>query len=446
MKKHITRSPRHIAGGGGSILFLLAMVICSMLFPGCTGSDGADTLELLSTVPADAEAVGVLQVNTLVTQTGGKVKDGRIEDAKALKEACVQLYTTLGSKDVRYHELFFSPDSGLEPTSMVMFSYKGSGFLSALVADEAKLKESVSRIAPGEWETVGKSQVNGEFVIREGRFWTMPNGMVESVERFANLSEVESFRSNAYAETLSKSTDALSVWASVEGLMKVSGLSFAQQTTTRMALGMFFNSPNCITMSANVDKDILKAQMRILDSDLKPAKCELAVSKIDTKLVESLGGNANFVFSASVSQKLVKQLLNLASSFGGNLPEPYASALDPIDGTIVFAASMTPKEGFSGLGFKGAVQTSGKNNARLLQVLEPFVGKVQIDGDTFRFGNEGYGSGVAQLTDVAKDFSGGWLGLAGAMNFQDRPPYYFFSAVLVPSDGSLRLDFKLNLK
>ena len=107
---------------------------------------------------------------------------------------------------------------------------------------------------------------------------------------------------------------------------------------------------------------------------------------------------------------------------------------------------MVPRDGFSGLGFKGAVQTSGKNNARLLQVLEPVVGKVQVDGNTFRFGNEGYGTGIAPLADVAKDFNGAWLGLAGKMNFQDRPPYYMFSMALVPADGSLRLDFKLNLK
>ena len=429
-----------------TILPLLSMVLCIVSLTGCTGNDGADTLDLLGTVPADAEAVGVLQVNTLVDQTGGKIKDGRIEDATSLKDACEQLYATVGSINVKYHELFFSPESGLEASSVIVFSYKGSTFLSALVADEAQLKNAVGRIAPGDWEKVGKAQVNGEFVIRENRFWTMPNGMIESVERFANLSEVESFRSNAYAETMSKSADALTVWASIEGLMKTSGMAFTQQATARMALGMFFNNPSCVAISANVEKDMVKSTMRILDADLKPAKCELAVSKIDTKLVESLGGNANFVFAAGVSQKLVKQLLNLASSFGGSLPEPYASALEPIDGTLTFAATMVPRDGFSGLGFKGAVQTSGKNNARLLQVLEPVVGKVQVDGNTFRFGNEGYGTGIAPLADVAKDFNGAWLGLAGKMNFQDRPPYYMFSMALVPADGSLRLDFKLNLK
>lgn len=438
-----SRLPRR---AGTLIPALLTALFIAVVSSGCTSSDSHDTLELLSTVPADAEAVGVLQLNTIVGQTGGKVKDGRITDAAALEEACKKLYSTLGNWNVKYHEFLFAPDSGLEASSAVLFKYKGATYLSALIADEQQLLTTLDKITPGDWDTEGKIKSKGEFAIRAGRFWTRPEGQNEAIEKFANLSEVESFRSNAYAETLSKATDAFAFWGSIDGILKASGLSFSQLATTRMALGMFFNSPTCLAGQANIEKDWLNASVRILDNNLKPSKCELAVSKIDTQLVSSLGGNANAVIAAAVSQKLVKQVMDLAGSFGGSLPKEYASALEPLDGTIVFASSMNPANGLSGLSYKGAVQTSGKSNALLLQLLQGAFKNVTVEGDTFHFGTDGYGSGVAPLADVAKDFEGAWLGVAGAMHFDERPPFYYFSLTIVPADNSLRLDFKLDLK
>lgn len=435
---------KHRAG----ILFpaLLTAVFLAMMASSCTGSDNKDTLELLSTVPADAETVGVLRINTLVEQTGGKVKDGRIVEAAKLEEACKKLYETMGSGKLKFHEVLFSPESGIEASSVVMFTYKGEAYLSALVADERQLTNALDKIVPGDWNTEGKIKSKDDYAIREGRFWVRPEGRNEMVDKFANLSEVESFRSNAYADTMSKGSDAASFWGLVEGILKTSGMPFGQQATARMALGMFFNSPNCIAGEANVSDNWLKLSAGILDSNLKPAKCEPAVSKIDTKLVASLGGNANAVIAVAVSQKLIKQVMDLAGSFGGALPPEFAKALEPLDGTIVFASSMNTLENFSGLGYKGAVQTSGKSNAGLLQTLQMLVKNVQVEGDTFLFGNEGYGSGVAPLEEVSKDFSGAWLGVAGAMNFNDRPPFYYFCATMTPADNSLRFDLKLNLK
>lgn len=431
-----------------SSLFLVATFTLLIILGGCSESNEQATLNLLSTVPADAEIVGVLNMNTLVTQTGGTVKDEQIVNANKLKEACEQMYNSMGNWNLKYHEFLFAPDSGLECSSMVFFTYKGKEYASGIIYDEKKLIQSIDKIVPGEWLTEGKMKYKQNFVLREDRFWGCPEGAQATVETFSNLSEVESFRNNSYAPTISAAPDAFSVWGSIDGLLKVANMTFSQQTTTRMALGMFFNSPKSIAGACNVDNETVKATIRILDADSKPAKCELAISKIDTKLVADLGGNANCVVAVAISQKLVKQIMDLASSFGGEMPQTYASALEPLDGTAVFASTLGPQwvKDFTGLGFKGAIQTSGKNNARLLQILEQGVGKVQIEGNTFLFGNEGYGTGVAPLADVAKDFNGAWLGVAGAMNFSDRPPYYYFASTLTPAENSLTLNFKMNLK
>lgn len=426
---------------------LLTLALLPLLLGGCSGSDSADTLELLSTVPADAETVGVLRINTLINQTGGKVKDGRIENSENLLNGIKKFYTGFKIDDLNSHfEQLLAPESGIEASSMVIFVYRGEPYITGMIADEDKLVACIDKLRPGEWTVDGKTKTKSEFSLRNGRLWIHKEGRDGQIETFSNLSEVESFRSNEYAATISKATDAFSFWGSIEGVLKTSGISFSKLATTRMALGMFFNSPTYIVGEGNIEKDNLRAAVRILDNKLNPSKCELAVSKIDTSLVASLGGNANFVFAGAVSQKLIKQLIDLASSFGGNMPEAYSSALEPLDGTIAFAATMAPSAGFSGIGFKGAVQTSGKNNARLLQILEPFVGKVEVSGDTFLFGNDGYGTGAAKLSDVAKEFDGAWIGVSGIMNFNDHSPNYTFTTTVVPSDNSLRLDFKMNLK
>ncbi|MDE6010150.1 MAG: hypothetical protein K2F87_01705 [Muribaculaceae bacterium] len=447
MNTTITRaSRRHFP-----YLPLMAALILAVILGGCSKSNEQVTLDLLATVPADAETVAVCNLNTLVRQTGGKVKDGHLEQADNLKKAFAQMAATLGDStaSTRRLDVLFSPDSGVECESMVIFLSKGVAYASGMLYDTEKFMQAVRTACGGEWSEDGKMKVNDDYVILGDRFWTCPPSGREMVTKFTNLSEVESFRSNAYAPEISKATDALVTWSSIDGLMRATGMSFSQQTTARMALGMFFNSPKSLAGAMNVtDDNTLAASLRVLDADLKPAKCELAVSKIDTKVLEDFGGNANFVFAAAVSQKLIRQLMDLAGSFGGQMPQAYASALEPIDGTVAFAANMEASglNNFTGLGFKGAIQTSGKNNARLLQVLEPLVGKVTIEGDTFLFGNEGYGSGVAPMSDVAKDMTGAWLGVAGAWSFNDRPPHYYFAATLVPAENSLMLKLKMDLK
>lgn len=427
-------------------LSLAMVLIISLLGSACSKSNEDDSLELLSTVPADAAMVAVINLNTLVEQCGGSVKDGKVTDPGRLGELTEKM---LKDDERKVAAWLLSPESGIECSSAAFFNYRGQNYLYSLIADEDQLRKGIDSLWPGEWQTSGKVSHKNRVAICDGRLLLLPSSDPSPAETFANLSETESYRSNPYAATLAKSADAFASWATIEGLMKVADLSFSEQAMAKMALGMSFKSPKYLTASANVSASGLSSSVSVLDADLKPSKCELELSRLDTSLIAGLGGNANTVVAAAISEKLVKQIIQFSQSFGGNMPQAYAAAIGSLDGTVALALSTgldQVKTAGDNIGFKGVIQTNGKNNATLLQALESFAGKATIDGNTFRFGNDGYGNGIAPLAEVAKELDGAWIGLVSTAPVADTKGKCCIYFTLVPDSNSLKLNMKVVLK
>lgn len=429
-----------------SLSRLLMFAAAVILLASCSKSNEDKSLDLLSTVPADADCVALVNMNTLISQTGGKVKDGSVVQADRLLELVKR---DLRGDQAKIMEWLLSPESGVDCTSAVVFYYKSRPYASAFISDEKKLRAGIDKAEPGEWKTNDKVAYKDGMAILDGRLWIVPgDDEVSMVPTFANLSEVESFRSNKYAAELSAATDAMAAWASVEGVLRMADLRFSEQTTARLALNMAFSTPRYLTSALNVNKDGVSMEVGILNDEMQPAKCELALGKIDSQLVASLGGNADSVLAIAVSPKLVKQILAFASSLGGSMPKEYAVALEALDGTTAVAMNSSIFEGsITGLRMKGAVQTSGKNNAALLKTLEDlFPQKMTVDGNTFRFADEGYGNGIAPLADVAKEFDGAWIGMQTAQTLPDGRGKGALYVTLRPAGQSLTLNLKFILK
>lgn len=95
---------------------------------------------------------------------------------------------------------------------------------------------------------------------------------------------------------MAKSDDAMNFWGSLDAMMS-NALSFSEQTQAKMAMSMMFSQPKYLVGSGNFSKDGTELDVSLLNAELKPAKCELEVSKIDTKVVAGLGGNADMVMA-----------------------------------------------------------------------------------------------------------------------------------------------------
>lgn len=241
---------------------------------------------------------------------------------------------------------------------------------------------------------------------------------------------------------MAKSDDAMNFWGSLDAMMS-NALSFSEQTQAKMAMSMMFSQPKYLVGSGNFSKDGTELDVSLLNAELKPAKCELEVSKIDTKVVAGLGGNADMVMAMSVSQKLVKQIVVFGASLGGALPPNFKDFISPIDGTLAFATPSPSMGASSAMGnFRGVVSTNGKENAQLAQVLGAFS-KVDIDGTTLKLSQGRYGEGEFSVAEVAKEFKDAWLGVAYCSKQGSTPMKGLL--LLEPADGSLRLRMKIRL-
>lgn len=424
-----------IRKSGLSLLSIFLLTI--ILLNSCSSSNEADTLELFSKVPADAEFVAVANLEQIAGQADGKVKSGKLVNPGKLKELFKD------EKDA----FILDESSGINWSSAVIFSYQGSLYATCLINDAEALRNNLKKQASSDWKSEGDLEILGKSAISGDRLWVADKSLDGAqIQKFMKFSDAESFNSNEYSKTMAESDDALNFWGSIDALLNTSGASFATRSMTRMALGMFFKDPQNIAGAGNFKKGALTIDMTLLNGDMKPADCELELSTIDVAKVAALDGNANMVFAMAVSEKLVKQLLDAASSMGGAMPQVYANALTPLDGTIAFATPGSADTNIrkSAMGnFRATVTTNGKDNAMLLQMLQS-LGDVKIDGHTFNISSGSYGTGALQVKSVADSFKGATLGMAIAAEKGasiDDFPAKEYSLLLIPDNKNLKIRF-----
>lgn len=420
-----------------SLSFIMTAIIASLLLlPSCSKDHEAEVLDLLGYVPAEAEFAGIINLSECVEQSGGKVKDGKITDARNILN-CIE---DAAPKKKREAEWIFSENSGINFTSAAIFAYKGRFFTILHLNDVNSFRGGYDKFHPGDWDKAdGDLLVKEDAIIKDDYVWLGENLNPEEIARFSKLSEVESFRSDDYAKTLSESDDAINFRASIAGMLGIFEPSFSQRASITMGMGMFFNNPTYIAGCANFRDGELKGAISLLDNNGKPSKCELKLSEIDTEAVSALGGKANCILAISVSQKLVKQIVDLASSLGGALPPAFKKVLSPIDGTIAFATDAAKVKFPETPGYRASIATNGKDNAPLATMLQAY-GTVKIENRTFNISSGSYGNGFLPLAETAQSFKGAFFGMALAPENKniDR-----VSLILLPYSGSLKAEFAI---
>lgn len=420
-----------------SLLSTLAAIFMMTAFHSCSSGPEADTLDLLSAVPSGSEAVIVINMEEAIDGSGAKISNGKISGDANLQRLLGFLAPAPLSKETSAKLLDGS--LGIKYSSAVMFMYQGKHFLTCKIDDAKAFRTAIDKIYPGDWkDSADGTSYKNNVAIADDRAW-FGNIDPSEIDTFMKFSEIESFKSNDYAEKLAKSSDALSFWASLKGVMQSANMSFSERTVANMALSTFFKDPAFVTGDADIDDDRIDIEMNLLNSKLKKAKCELKITKIDPTRVASLGGNANFVGAVSVSTGLIEQMQKILSSIGGAMPATYSSLLSPLDGTQAIATGESGSEILAG--FKANITTNGKENAALAQSLQAF-GQVDIQGSDFTVSKGSYGNGELKVEEVAKDFDGAWLGIAAANNSKPDAPRKMILKVS-PDDGSLTLKVKL---
>ncbi|MDE6329371.1 MAG: hypothetical protein K2L83_01525 [Muribaculaceae bacterium] len=417
-----------------SVAMIFAMTLASVaagVLTSCSSDVKEEIEQLFAVVPSNSSVVVTLNVEQAVKESGGKIADGKVEDFGSLTGV-------MDSADAPAAVVKTLQDVGRVTSGpMAGFVYKNQMYFVTSVddADAFKSAYAAEQADKESWTEADGASVRGNVAVVKDRVWVLPSASaVSDAVGFMTLSEAESFNSNAYAATMAKSGHSLNVYGDINALLG-SGLSFGQQTQARMAMSMVFNQPKYLEAWCDFKGNSAAMTLRLLDDDLKAAKCELDLSKIDPKVVAGLGGNAETIVAIGVSQKLVEQISKFAGSFGGGLPIDVSSIISPLQGTQAFATG-------SSLGstgdnnFRAVVSTNGKDNAQLGQLLAT-LGTVKIDGTTFNISKGRYGEGSLNVSDVAQEMKDAWLGMAMAKKSGASDEKIL--VLLEPADGTLQL-------
>lgn len=419
-------------------LTLAMLALLAVIVAGCSNSPEveAELKAMYKKVPADAEMVISGSLKKIVEQFGGKVKDGSIEWGKDAELPELAGGKKSGLKDAlkEIHDL----SEGIDASAFVGFVQKGQFYGIFKVRDLAALKASIDEHAKGPWEKFGKIEYKkGYYLTDNGEYlWIAEHVNFEVFEDWQILSEVGSFLGNEYAAKMAASTDAVNLWASLDGLY--SKMSFSEQAQARLMVGMLFEQPKYFVGHANFDKKSVNMEMYLTTSDYKPAKCVIDVAKIDPAVVSGLGGNANVIAAVNISQNLVGQIKDLGKSMGSALPGEVMSLISPLDGTMAgaFGNLDNPEAGY-----KAVVTTNGQEDAALAQFLGT-MGNVTIKGKSLGVSKGNYGDGMLVVADAAKKMKDAWLAVALAGDEDGISKKLYI--LLEPADGTLRLTVEGN--
>lgn len=410
------------------------MVLIAVMAGGCSKALEGDLKEMMQTVPAEASVVISGDLNKIAEPLGYKVEDGQIVGIdKGSKIA--RLMDVADTKEVLKGLKEIS--SVVELGAFVVFADKGNFYAMANVKDAEKLKAIVDEESKSgnEWEKDGNIEYKDDiFIIDGSRVWVTSRGDVEAIKGYQKLSEVESFLSVEYSKKMISSGDAMNLWGSLSSLY--STLPYSQQAQTRMAVSMLFEKPEFIVGKANFKEGEAEMELMPMTSDYKAAKCVIEMSKIDPKVIDGIGGNANMVMAINISKKLVEQIKEFGNSMGGAIPTEMWDVISPLEGTIAYSGESADNPGKN---FKAVVMTNGQNTAPLAQMLE-MVGDLNITGKKLSVTNGSYGSGDLKLSDVAKEMKDAWMGVAVAQEEEGTTVEGYF--LLEPEDGSLKIVFK----
>lgn len=434
------------------LMHYTSLLLILFFITSCSSDTEGLLKKLYATTPAEAEIVVDINIEKLLKDSGAKVSKEGVKDASRFIDLISE-----GNKALKDNlDWILSPESAVSPEAAVIFTHSGRTVTSFFLTDPEKFRTNLAAKSHAEWEntSVGKQTLSllhlpdgNTIAVADDQAFAGRGITGDYIASLLTLSEVESFNGVDYAEKMAKSDEAVNFWGSIDGLLRDSQLGFAAKAQVKMMLGMFFNNPKYIVGSVTNNKESVTLTTYILDNNLKPSKCELAISKIDTDRIAALDGNANFVTALAVSGDLIKQINNVASSAGGALPKQFSELIAPLDGTIAFASpALISAKSDGGItdNYRLCVPTNGKQNAALSQFLQSF-GTLTIDGNLLNIAKGSYGDGSLPLESVAKEFKDAWFGMAFTVENKDLP--HLSSGIITAGahDGTMALKVKLNL-
>lgn len=415
----------------------LTLGVMMIVLAACSDKSSGDARDLLSTVPADAGAVVMVNVQSLMEKGGFKFKDGKpVPSAEATR-----WLDSLGDAETgQALHCLATGDLGMAYEAAVIFM-TDQPYVSVLLDDPDKMRAGIDSIFHTPMTQQDGVWIGNRCAIKGNQLWmTMQyEARPEVINGFAELAEKKSILSKKVSESLVELKKDFNGVGDLTSLISFARnrriMDMSEIGMINMALSALFENPSYLIISGDYSKEkLLTVNVGVLDDDYNPAKYLLPVGKVDTKAVKEIAAAADIVVALAVPSKLIDRVQKMASSFGGALPPNMAEILRPIDGTIV-GATDPGKDAFA-----ITIATTGRETSSLQNLLATF-GSVVRDDKTIRLTSgimEGGSITSDRCAELLKGSAGGLV--MGPLHKGADPTVILFR----PVSGSLEMEIRVN--
>jgi hypothetical protein len=387
-----------------SRLLLLLAAICMICMSSCR-NEGACAEDLLKTIPADASAVAIINM-------------------EALNEDSIS-------------------NIGIEPTVAALFCEGGYNYFTGTLSNPSTFKTYIESLNSIKFSTEDDVDILNNVVVKGNRFWYSFGHRIDSktVSNFLQLTEKQSFLSQTSAKKLKEVEHDVAGWGNIAAIMNAADMGFQQRSMTLMGLQTLFDDPQDISFIVDVKEGEVECEANILNSKGKPARVSFPTAKVNLSNINNMGGNANILVAGEFPAKFISTLNTALGKIGPNLFTVFTTAMQCIDGTIAVAYDANTGN------YNGLITTTGKNTASLTDLLSNELGiSLTRDGNYLRAAKgTPEGEPVSELSGELKDaMFGVVIAPQNAVSFPTLKNISRIAYTLKPDDGSLEM--KLDVK
>lgn len=405
-----------------------------VLAVGCSKTDNADIEGLLQTVPADANAVAVVNVDRLAKSLGCKT-DGKTITLSSEAELAIDK-GAINEEGRRIIRDICQGNSGVALSNIVYFS-AARDYVTGLLDDPDKFISFVQKYEGNdsiaiEVRSEGDARMVGHAVVIGNQFWISATGTPdeEQLQHYKTLKGPQSFAANDVASRLVSDTDVVTFVADINKAIA----DIPNKKEVRMGLAFALEDPSYVAGGLAVEKKNVSMKAAVLNSDLKPAKLLIPTGKIDTKMVKDFDGAAEAFLAVYLPKELMKKVADLAGMSGG-VNGGLAQAIGQLEGTVAARVGKNTDD------IEARVRTTGQDFIQLTQLLQMLGINVTRDGDllTLSTGEKNFEGSITSV-DAASALKGAWIGVIAA----DTPARDTKTTLLLKEEKkSLVLDMKV---
>lgn len=388
-----------------NIALQLATVVMTLLILGsCSKNKEAEVGDLLSTIPSDVSVVAATDVSKFAEDLNSK---------------------------------------GIDASVVALFLEGQEWYLTGFVKDTDQFTKNVEQKSKAKFIAKGDISVCKNYAINGNRFWMLIDSLGtidnKTIQHFCDLSERQSFQSNAYSEKILKLDHDIMVWGDVKACLNELQMDFGQKAMLNVIINSVFSEPVSLACNMDFGKDNIACKIELLNSKGDYSKLLISPGKIKKDVLNGLNGTADGLFAVQVDRKTIEMMQQSLKDQKG-LASLLSGIIGCVDGTCAVALGEDDA-------LKGVIQTNGVNVNGLSGALSMIGMNVKMDGNNMLF-DKGVMKGKSPISDLSKGMEDALIAISlnGIEQVGGNDVKHILLTVKPSKGGALlNLDVALNL-